>query len=396
MASHAAPERRYLAHESTPDLQFSRSRGSRLIDSKGKKYVDFLMGWCVGNFGWGNAVIEKPARAYDGPDYVYPGFSYAPWAELARLLLSVAPAGLAKCFRATGGSEAVDLALQAAMIHTGRSQFLSLEGSYHGNTIAGLSVGSSGNRSKRANLLTGCHKVDPPLGDRALGKIATRLKKREIAAFIMEPISMNLGVLIPEEGFMQELQALCRRHGTLLIMDEVATGFGRTGALFACEHFGLSPDILTLAKAMTDGVGGIGAMIATAKVAKSMEKDGSFYSTYGWHPRSVDVAIATLRYIKANEKRLLAGVALMSEYFRLRLATMPFKREATVRTVGLAIAVDFGDERYCEKIGERCRRLGLLVSPEGESVLLIPALNIDRAAAKRGLDIFQEVVSGTA
>jgi 4-aminobutyrate aminotransferase-like enzyme len=89
-------------------------------------------------------------------------------------------------------------------------------------------------------------------------------------------------------------------------------------------------------------------------------------------------------------------VALMSEYFRLRLATMPFKREATVRTVGLAIAVDFGDERYCEKIGERCRRLGLLVSPEGESVLLIPALNIDRAAAKRGLDIFQEVVSGTA
>jgi acetylornithine/succinyldiaminopimelate/putrescine aminotransferase len=99
---------------------------------------------------------------------------------------------------------------------------------------------------------------------------------------------------------MPELQRLCRKHGTLLVMDEVATGFGRTGALFASEHFGVEPDIMTLAKAMTDGAGGIGAMLATRNVAKSMEEHGSFYSTYGWHPRSVAIAIATLRYITAN------------------------------------------------------------------------------------------------
>src|SRR5687768_12609345 len=152
-----------LAREDPPELRIARSDASFVYDSRGKKYIDFLMGWCVGNFGWGNAVIEKPARAYKGPDYVYPHFDYPPWDELAELLLSVAPRSLGTCFRATGGSEAVDLALQAAMVHTGRRKFLSLEGSYHGNTIAALSVGASEYREKRKGLLPGCRKVKPPL-----------------------------------------------------------------------------------------------------------------------------------------------------------------------------------------------------------------------------------------
>jgi 4-aminobutyrate aminotransferase-like enzyme len=385
-----AAERRFLAHESAPELQLAKSEGSYLYDTAGRKYVDFLMGWCVGNFGWGNAVIEKPAKQYSGPDYVYPGFSYPPWAELAELLVSVAPKGLAKCFRATGGSEAVDLALQAAMIHTRRGKFLSLEGSYHGNTLGALSVGASEYRKKRPNLLRGCSKIEPPLDERALGRIERRLRAKDVAAFIMEPISMNLGVLIPEDGFMPELQRLCRKHGTLLIMDEVATGFGRTGTLFASEQLGVEPDMMTLAKAVTDGVGGLGAMIATPPVARSMEKDGAFYSTYGWHPRSVATAIATLRYIVKNEKRLFAQVADMSDYFQARLGAMDFKRKAKIRMRGMAIGIDFGSEDYCDKLAARCRKKGLLVSPEGETVLLIPALNIDRATARKGLNIFEE------
>jgi acetylornithine/succinyldiaminopimelate/putrescine aminotransferase len=110
----------------------------------------------------------------------------------------------------------------------------------------------------------------------------------------MEPISVNLGVLIPEMEFMAELAKLCRRYGTLLIMDEVATGFGRTGTLFASERYHLEPDIMCVAKAVTGGLGGSGATITTAAVAKSMEENGSYYSTCGWHPRSVRVAIATI------------------------------------------------------------------------------------------------------
>ena len=186
---------------------------------------------------------------------------------------------------------------------------------------------------------------------------------------------------------MPELQRLCRKYGTLLFMDEVATGFGRTGKLFASEHFGIEPDIMTIAKAVTDGVGGMGAMIATEPVARSMEKDGAFYSTYGWHPRSTHIAIHTLRYLIRDRKRLLSQAAETSLYFRERLAAMDFGRDAQVRVVGLAIGIDLKNEKRVERLADRCRERGLLASAEGETLLLIPALNIDRATAKKGLDI---------
>jgi adenosylmethionine-8-amino-7-oxononanoate aminotransferase len=391
MAARTSPQR-FLAREDSPKLQIARSKDSYLIDAEGNRYVDFLMGWCVGNFGWGNAVIEKPAKAFKGPDYVYPGFDYQPWEDLAFLLVSMAPPGLGKCFRATGGSEAVDLAMQAAMLHTGRGKFMSLEASYHGNTLACLSVGASEKRKKLRNLLPNCLKGDPPLDGKLLGKIETQLKKRDVAAFIMEPIGMNFGVLIPENGFLPELQRLCRRYGTLLVMDEVATGFGRTGTLFASDQFDIQPDMIALAKAITDGVGGMGALIATAEVANSMEEDGSFYSTYGWHPRSTAVAIATLKFIIRHEKKLIAQVTATAEYFAMRLAAMRFRHDVEVRQRGLAIGLDFGDEEYADKVGERCRKKGLLVSPEGETVLLIPALNLDHKTAQKGLDILERCV----
>ena len=378
-----------LAREEAPQLRIRRSHGSYVFDSRGKKYVDFVMGWCVGNLGWGNAIVHRAARAFDGPDYVYPHFDYPPWDELAALLVSAAPRGLARCFRATGGSEAVDLALQAALVHTGRRKFLSLEGSYHGNTLAALSVGASDYREKRKNLLPGCLKVQPPLGERALGAIERALRGREVAAFILEPVSMNLGVQIPDREVLLEIQRLCRRYGTLLVADEVATGFGRTGKLFACEHFGLAPDMMTLGKAITDGAGGLGAMLATEKVARSMKKDGAFYSTFGWHPRSTEAAIATLKVLLRGRKRLLGNVARMSQYFAMRLAAMRFAKPHTLRILGLAIAIDFEDEKLVTALAQRCRKRGLLVGDEGGTLMLIPALDIDHDTAKAGLDILE-------
>jgi adenosylmethionine-8-amino-7-oxononanoate aminotransferase len=384
-----------VAREESPELRIARSQGHYVWDARGKKYLDFLMGWCVGNFGWGNAVMEKPARAFSGPDYVYPNFDYPPWDELAQLLVSVAPEPLETCFRATGGSEAVDLALQAALVHTGRKKFLSLEGSYHGNTLAGLSVGASEYRKKRRNLLPGCRKVKPPLGKKALAAIERELKRKDVAAFIMEPISMNLGVLVPEAEAIAQVQHLCRKHGTLFIADEVATGFGRTGTLFACEQLGIRPDMMTLAKAITDGVGGLGAMLASAPVGRSMRKSGAFYSTYGWHPRSVDIAIATLRFLVKNERRLLEDMEKTSAYFRERLQAMVFKRPAEVRICGMAIGIHFDDEKYVARLADRCRARGLLTSPEGKTLLLIPALNVDRDTARKGLDIHGDCVAAT-
>jgi acetylornithine/succinyldiaminopimelate/putrescine aminotransferase len=311
---------------------------------------------------------------------------------LGRLLASLAPGKLTKSFRATGGSEAVELALQAAMLHTGRRKFLSLEGSYHGNTIGALSIADSDNRKKLKNLLPFCHKIDTPLDTKALGKIETQLKRRDVAAFIMEPISINLGVLIPEKAFMTELQRLCRRYGTLLVMDEVACGFGRTGKIFASEHFDIRPDIVCLGKAITGGVAGMGAMLTTDAVGKSLEEDGNTWSTFGWHPRSVAVAIATCRYIIRAKKRLLENIAAMSDYFRARLSQMEFENPASISIQGLAIGVDFGDEEYASKVDGRCRRNGLLVSTLDTGILLLPALTVDRKVAERGLDILEDSI----
>ena len=165
-----ATEKRVLGREDPAEIVIKRAEGSFVYNHRGRKHVDFVMGWCVGNLGWNNRELAQRMRTFRGPDYVFPEHGYAPRAALAELLVSIAPGKLAKCFRATGGSEAVELALQAAMIHTGRRKFLSLEGSYHGNTLGALSIGSSEERETIPNLLAGCHPIEPPLDAKALAK----------------------------------------------------------------------------------------------------------------------------------------------------------------------------------------------------------------------------------
>jgi adenosylmethionine-8-amino-7-oxononanoate aminotransferase len=171
--SAAMPKQTHLARdEEDSGVRVARSRGSYVFDNRGRKYVDFVSGWCVGNFGWNNSRLERARRSFRGPDYVYPGYSYAPWDELAGLLARIAPAELTMCYRATGGSEAVDIALQAAMVHTGRSKFVSLEDAYHGNTIAAMSVGDGA----PAGALRTSHKISLPLNGEALDRVETQLR----------------------------------------------------------------------------------------------------------------------------------------------------------------------------------------------------------------------------
>jgi acetylornithine/succinyldiaminopimelate/putrescine aminotransferase len=360
----------YVARQSDSTLEVVRSSGNYLYDPRGKRYIDFVMGWCVGNFGWAQPEIQKELARFKGPDYVYPDYAYKPWNELGKLLVEIAPGNLAKCFRATGGSEAVELAIQAAMLHTGRRGFLSLEDSYHGNTFGAMSVAASDYRDTFRGLLPNCHRIEPPLDNDALDKIETRLKRRDIAAFIMEPISINLGVCIPEPGFMTGLRNLCNRYGTLLILDEVACGFGRTGKLFAAEHFGVSPDIMCVAKAFSGGRAALGAMIATPSVARTMENRGEYYSSYGWHPLSTHAGLATIRYIRRHRRLLLSHVNEMSEYFRDRILAIEFNGTAKLRIIGLAVGIDVGDEKYASRIKQKCHKDGLLVVSQESTIHL--------------------------
>jgi 4-aminobutyrate aminotransferase-like enzyme len=384
----AKRDRRYLAREESPDsVQVGRSKGSFIYDHHGKKYLDFTSGWCVGNLGWGNEEILAAIRDFGGPTYVHPDYVYRGWSELAEALAEITPGNLTKCYRATGGSEAVEIALQVAMAATGRKGFISLADCYHGNAIGGRSL--AGDHGTYPNLLPHCRHIDPPLDDRAADRVERLLKGEKVAAFIMEPVVCNLGVLIPAAEFMTRVREACRRHGTLFVMDEVATGFGRTGKLFASEHFDLDPDVLCLAKAITAGYAPMGATLVTKAVADAAGVD--FYSTYGWHPLSVAAALANLRYWRRHGAALLDNVATRGDTFRTRLSQMKFSEPASVRVLGLAIGVEFGEEsHYASRLGERCRKAGLLLTAEEENLLtMFPALTIEPEVVQEGLDILE-------
>ncbi|MBV8757330.1 MAG: aspartate aminotransferase family protein [Deltaproteobacteria bacterium] len=382
-------DRKFLGRTSKPeDIVVVSSEGAHVKDARGRSYIDLTSGWCVGNLGWNPKPVVDAVRKFAGPNYILPSLNYPRWTELARMLVDIAPGKLARAYRCTTGTEAVECALQLAMTATGRHKLISLEGAYHGNSFGARSIGAG----DVDNLLRGCAKLTPPLDERALGRLETLLRGRDVAALIMEPISMNLSVLIPDGAFMRELVPLCHRYGTLVIADEVACGFGRTGALFACEHFGLEPDLMTIAKAVTNGIAPLASTLATAEVADACEEELSFYATFGWLPLAVEAAIACVKHWRAHEDQILANVADRSNQLRARLSVR-LPEDAELHVIGLACAIELGDEDFVSRVGKRCRKHGLLVSDEEDTIELFPPLIIDEPTLAEALDILDEAIS---
>jgi len=206
----------------------------------------------------------------------------------------------------------------------------------------------------------------------------------------MEPVICNLGVMIPEHAFMKNINALCRRYGRLLVLDEVACGFGRTGKLFACEHFEIQPDVLCLAKAITGGYAPMGACITTEKIASKVLKNGfQFYSTYGWHPLAVEAAMANIRYWIKNKEKILRNVTAMSQCFADGFSQMKFKKGATLRKLGLAIGIEVSDAKYADRIQQKSLKKGLLFTTQEKTLTLFPPLTIRQAIAKEGMGILE-------
>ena len=377
---------------SAMDLEISKTLGSLIWDVKGKKYIDFHTGAGVGILGWGLEEIDLALRNSDRPTYVFPHFYYKGWSELSELLATITPKGLSRTFRTTGGSEAVEGAMEIAMMYTGRKKFLSIEGSYHGNTLGALSLGASENQKKFHNLLPGCEKVSPPLNSETLKTIAEKLASNEVAAFFMEPVVCNLGVMIPEDGFMEKLDRLCKTHGTLLVMDEAITGFGRTGKLFASEHYDIKPDILCMAKAMSAGYAGIGGVITTEEIGEAVEGKIGLYSSYGWHPVSVDASITSIGYLLENVENLFNNVEEMGDLFKKRLLDFGYRDGSEIRVKGMAIGLEIGNKEKASEIRKECLEKGLIIGTEGTSLVFFPALNIDREIVEEGLNILGQVI----
>jgi acetylornithine/succinyldiaminopimelate/putrescine aminotransferase len=374
--------RRFLGRtEDAETPEVVRAEGSRVVDAHGRTSIDFQMGWCVGNLGWNPPEILARVQRFTGPSYVTPNHSYAPWADLAERLVARAPRSLARAYRATTGTEAVELALQLAVTRTGRRKLVSIKGAYHGNSFGARAVGSD----ELDAHLPGVRHLAPPLDAHALERLETMLAHRDVAAFIMEPVITNLSVLLPESDFMRGLVPLCHRYGTLVIMDEVACGLGRAGTVFACEHDAIEPDLLTIAKSLGGGVVPIATTFATTEIADAARDELSFYASFAWMPLAVEAALAVLDTWDAHGDELLANVAQRSAQIENVLREL--FPDAELRIRGLAIGVGLDDEERVASIAKRAKQRGLLVYPEDDSLVMFPALTIDEATCGEALEI---------
>lgn len=384
-------QRIFLGRDIKPlNISVSKSNGSYVYDKSGKAYIDFSTSWC-GILGWNLRAVRKAIKEFSGPMYVDPTYQYDPWGKLAKLLVKITPGHMQSAFRVTSGTEAVEIALQASMNYTKRYKFVST-GGYHGHSFATLSVGFEHYHDRFPNLIP-CAKIDPPYDKEAALKIEAILSKRDIAAHISEPIICNRGVIEPIQEYFEIVQDACKKYGTVFIIDEVATGFGRTGKMFASEYYNLQPDIVCLGKGLTGGNAVLGACLMNKELSKSMEYEFSYYSTFAWQPLNTEITLAYLNYFVANEKMILKKVNSLSIFFEEKLTKMKESYDFEVRMKGLAIGVEFKNG-IAEKIRDKCLSNGLLVdclSPH--TLTFFPSANMSKDTANKGLDIFESVIS---
>lgn len=318
-------------------LEIERAEGIYLYDPQGKPYIDLVSGVSVSNLGHGQSRVLEAVREQLERYmhlHVYGELVQKPQVELARRLSEQLPEKLSCTYFVNSGSEAVEGALKLARRCTGRFRSLAFRKAYHGGTAGALSV-MGGERLKQAfrpvppgttfldfNDFGGLHRIDP-----------------SVACVIMEPIQGEGGIILPREGFLEEVRERCDRAGALLVFDEVQTAFGRTGSLFAFEHWNVVPDILVLAKALGGGMP-LGAFISSSGIMKTLRSDPPLghITTSGGHPVSCAAGLASLDVLLSGD--LIARAGEKEKLFR-ELLDHPSILE--VRGRGLYLAVELGD-----------------------------------------------------
>ncbi|HFQ95780.1 MAG TPA: acetyl ornithine aminotransferase family protein [Anaerolineae bacterium] len=397
----------------------AKGRGSEVWDVDGNRFIDFATGIAVTNTGHSHPhvveAIKKQADAFlhmSGTD-----FYYAPQIELAERLNKIVPiSGPTKVFFGNSGAEAVEAALKLARWYTKRPRFIAFYKAFHGRTFGALSLTASKTvqRNGFAPLLSGVSHAfypnpyrnpfpgeDP--GQAALTYIENHLFKtttppEEVAAIIVEPIQGEGGYIVPPDNFLPGLRELADKYGILLIFDEVQTGFGRTGKMFAAEHWGVEPDIITLAKGIASGMP-LGAMVARAEIMSW--PPGSHASTFGGNPVSCAAALATLDLLEGGfvEMAARSGAYLKS---RLREMAERYPVMGDVRGKGLMVGVEFvkdpvSKEPWPElrnRIVEKAFEHGLLILGCGaNSLRFIPALNIPEELLDEGVNLYETALA---
>ena len=316
--------------------------GMVVRDSQGVEYLDFLGGYGVFALGHAHPRVVRAVQEQAGRIPLSSRVLFnRPMADLAEKLAQITPGNLQYSFFCNSGTEAVEGALKLARLATGKTQIIGTIGGFHGKTYGGLSAsGREVYRAPFAPLVPEFSHV--PFGDVAAVAAACT---EQTAAVIVEPLQGENGVIAPPDDFMPALRQLCTERGILLILDEVQTGLGRTGTLFACQRWDVTPDIMTLAKALGGGVMPIGAFVGTAEVWKAFEPNPLLHSsTFGGNELACVAGLAAIEAIM--EEGLPANAAVMGEYLLNGLRAIGEKYPGTITEVrgrGLLIGMEFTD-----------------------------------------------------
>jgi 4-aminobutyrate aminotransferase len=402
------------------ELVVAKAEGAYVEMTNGKRYLDFSSGVATTNIGHCHPkVLEAVSKQTERLIHAGGVYLHEPLIEAAEAIKGITPPGLDMFFFSNSGAEAVEGAIKLARHWTGKQGIIAFTGAFHGRSLGALSLTSSTVRYRKdySPFLPSiyyapypyCYRC--PMGKRKedcslecfgyLKDIVLRhlIHPDEVAAFIVEPVQGEGGYIVPHPEFIKELRDLCSRHGILLILDEVQTGIGRTARWFASEHFGIIPDIITIAKAIASGLP-LSAVISTKEI---MEKwpPGAHGTTFGGNPVSCAAAVATLKVIKEEGLLKKADALSQKAINRLKGIKEGYKAIGDVRGLGLMIGIEFvrdekePDQEAVKRVIKGCLDRGLILIECGGDknvIRFIPPLIITEEEMDRALDVFEEAV----
>lgn len=367
-------------------LVIERGNGVYLYDTKGKKYIDGISSLWVTVHGHNNKKLNRAIKKQldNVAHSTLLGLGNLPSIKLAKKLVEISPKGLDKVFYSDNGSTAVEIALKMAFQYfqqTGKrkkTKFLTLENAYHGDTIGSVSVGGIDIFHKIYNpLLFKAYKVKTDLAE--VEKVM-KAHHKKIAAMIVEPLVQGAaGMLTQPKGFLKGVRKLCSKYNILLICDEVATGFGRTGKMFACEHERISPDIMCLAKGITGGYLPLAATLTTKNIFNaflgSPKEQKTFFHghTYTGNPLGCAAALANLEIFK--KEKTLQKLQPKIKLLQRRLEEFKsFKSVKQIRQCGFMVGIELKTAGH--PVILEARKKGAILRPLGNVIVLMPPLNI--------------------
>lgn len=407
-----------ITYSNFSDWKFSvvKASGSLLWTKEGQRLIDFTSGWNVTNLGWNNEEIIKAANEQSNTNSYIPMWSSCDIQEkYAEALTSSLPTQLNAVIRATGGTEANEIAIKLARAYTKRKKIIGFKDTYHGQSLTVMSIGFRPEYTKAIDpMVPKFIQLEYPYAQNkdldeqkdALDEFAKTLEqllsKHDVAGMILEP-GMITGwgsCGIAPIGFLEKIRELTSKYGTLMILDEVGTGFSRIGSLFGFQLYNVVPDIITFAKGSCNGVGGIGTVVSSKDIIDPTISDANYTSTFGWSPVSCAAALKTLELhikYKAWEDSKLKGKIIVEE---MQKSLKKYTDSVKVFGIGMEIGINFLDinnqskEVIVQEIVHNSLTKGLHIVNSGEgNIQIMPPINIETELMREGLEILKEAIS---